>query len=161
MAAATRLLFALARDNMIVGSGLWKRVHPHHQIPRNAIWLVWGLNAIFVVVLTRIGQFDVVTSLSTIAGYLGYAGIVAAAVRCPTEASPGHFRLGVLRLPIALMALAWTLGLVAVLVAPLTNADQPYVPLVATVIGLTVGVLIYVVSIRARIRSGQAGPPLS
>ncbi|KAF5363814.1 hypothetical protein D9756_000043 [Leucocoprinus leucothites] len=59
---ASRVTFALARDNALPGSKLWKQVHPLTKTPVYAVWLVIFLSAIIAVLVWS----D--TALSSLAG---------------------------------------------------------------------------------------------
>lgn len=154
MAAATRLVFALARDNMLPGSAWLKRVHPVHQTPRNAILAVWILAAAVVVALENL---QLITSVATVTGYLGYLGIVIGSfwsVGLPMQVA--GFSLGRLRGPIATLASAWT---VFVVVALMGSAGDPRWLAGATLLAVVTGVALYFSEIRERILRGAAGPP--
>lgn len=43
---ASRVTFALARDNGLPGSRWWKQINPRTKAPVNAVWLIMGLSAI-------------------------------------------------------------------------------------------------------------------
>lgn len=155
MAAATRLVFALARDNMLPFSGWLKQVHPTHQTPRNAILAVWALSMIVVVVLERT---EIISSVATVTGYLGYLGIVIGAFWCREAADPeSSFSLGRLRVPIACLATAWTIS--AVLALLLADSEAGSRPAIASAIAVGAGFVLYVLLIAGRIRAGDAGPP--
>jgi len=155
MAATTRLLFSLARDNMLPGSGLLRRVHPTRKAPVYAILLVWVSSSLVVLTLERL---DLITSISAVAGYLGYGGIILTSFRTPESTGmTGMFTLGRWRVPIAVGALAWTALVVVALTLPTT--DGSHVPAWSTSIGIIVGVAVYFGMIRKRILSGRAGPP--
>jgi amino acid transporter len=83
MAATSRLLFALARDRMLPGSRWLAFVAEVHRTPRNAIIFVWAISSGVVLGLPSL---DIITQVSAVAGYLGYAGIVIAALRAPAGA---------------------------------------------------------------------------
>jgi len=161
MAATTRLIFALARDNMLPLSGWLKQVHPTHRVPRSAILLTWFVSSAVVVLLDNFGQLHLVTSISAVAGYLGYSGIIAATLMGTAGAPlPGMFSLGAARLPIAVAAVCWTLGLVVALVFPFSGDFDGYIPAICTTTAVGLGVVIYVAIVRARINRGEAGPPV-
>ena len=46
---ASRVTFALARDNILPGSKWWKQIHPRTQTPVYAVWLVISLSAVIAV----------------------------------------------------------------------------------------------------------------
>lgn len=61
---ASRVTFALARDNGLPGSRWWKIIHPRTKTPVYAVWLVLSLSAV-------IGVLEWTnTGLSSLAGYV-------------------------------------------------------------------------------------------
>ena len=62
-----------------------------HRTPRNTILFIWAASSAVVIGLPSL---DVITQISAVVGYLGYAGIVIAALRAPTPAVAEGFRLG-------------------------------------------------------------------
>lgn len=159
MAAASRLLFAMGRDRMLLGSKLLAAVDPATRIPRNAVVFVWLFSSAVVLGLPTL---DVITQISAVAGYCGYAGIVAASLHAPPRASADGFSLGRLRPVVAGLALAWTIVAVAALTVvplPLEGIAIRHLPAVSSVIGLVLGGAVYAIWIRGRILAGAAGPP--
>jgi len=160
MAAATRLIYALARDSMLPFSGWLGGVDPVHKIPRAAILSVWGASVLIVVALDQFERLHLVTSISALASYLGYSGILFAALRRQPEArGAGYFSLGKWRTAVGSAAIVWTLGLVAALAYPFGNDSRAYTPALATAAGVGLGVALYAILIRHRIAGGTAGPP--
>ncbi len=161
MAATSRLLFALARDRMLPGSRWLASVAEGHRTPRNAILFIWGVSSAVVLGLPSL---DIITQISAVAGYLGYAGIVVAALcSVPPPATDG-FRLGRARLWIGGAALVWVLGVVAALTipaTPLAGIRTQHLPALSTTVGVVLGVVIYLVVVRPRLRRGEAGPPMN
>ncbi len=146
MAATTRLVFALARDNMLPVSTVLKGVDAAHGTPRAAIVLVGLLSTGVVLLLEQSGVLVIITSIATIAGYLGYGGIVLAAIlglrwrgtqrpdmtssdigdeTQPSAAStvPRGFELGRWRKPVCWMALTWTLVAVVAVSLPVHDGQ--------------------------------------
>ena len=155
MAATTRLIFSLARDNMLPGSTLLKRVGRRSQSPTGAIALVWIIASAVVLGLKRL---DLITSISATAGYLGYACIVWAALRTPrSSADGGTFTLGRFAGPVAIAAMAWTLLVAAALTLPEVNGE--HLAFWSTAVGISIGVALYIALIRRRILRSEAGPP--
>ncbi|MBM4010744.1 MAG: amino acid permease [Planctomycetes bacterium] len=159
MAAASRLLYAMARDRMLPGSTLLAAVEPGTHSPRNAILFIWLLSSAVVLALPTL---DVITQISAVAGYVGYAGIVAAALWAPAAPVADGFTLGRLRVPVAGLALTWTLLVVAALTVPplpLEGIATRHLPAISSATGLALGAAIYLICIRPRILAGTAGPP--
>jgi amino acid transporter len=161
MAATSRLLFALGRDRMLPGSRWLARVAVGQQTPRNAILFLWATSSLVVVALPNL---EVITQISAVAGYLGYAGILIAALRAPpADGTTGHgFSLGRWRGWIAGAALLWVLGVVAALTVPPTELPgirTRHLPALSTAVAVGVGGGLYLGVIRGRLRRGEAGPP--
>lgn len=160
MAATSRLLFALARDNMLPGSKTLRQVGHVHQAPRNAILVVWFICTVVVLGLDRFGALNVITSVATVAGYLGYGGIAfSALVGLRGAPSISGFNLGRWRAPIALAGLAWTLLIVVALTVPADAGEYRYAPLFATLVAVAIGAVLYFTVAGPRLTRGEAGPP--
>ena len=156
MAGASRLIFSLSRDRMLPGSTWMGQVAVGKGTPRHAVIVVW-LISVGVVLIFR--QTDLISSISAVAGYLGYACVMIAALRSveTTEIRPAwQIRL------LPMLGLFWTIGLVLALAIPPTETPgwtDRHIPAKATSIALLAGIIIYAVSIRQRIGRGEAGPP--
>lgn len=159
MAATSRLLFAMARDRMLPGARWLAFVAEGHRTPRNAILFIWAVSSAVVLGLPSL---DIITQISAVAGYLGYAGIVIAALRRPTTTVTEGFRLGAARRWIGGAALVWVVGLVAALTippTPLPGIATQHLPALSTAIAIAVGIVLYFGLIRRRLVRGEAGPP--
>lgn len=152
MAAATRLIFAMARDRMLPGSSFLSRIDPTTHSPKESILLVWLASCIVIPVLQQVRDLS---SVATVAAYLGYTGIVIASLCLPeTVAAPG-FTLGRWRWAVAVLALGW----LGTAIAALTLTAPGFPIARACAVPLAIGVVVYFLFIRVRIRSGTAGPP--
>jgi amino acid transporter len=157
MAAASRLLFSLARDRMLPGSSWLSQIDEKHRTPRHALLLVWLLSTAVVLVFRKT---DLISSISAVAGYLGYACIMCAAIWQVRTAGGGRGR----ELILPLLALLWTLGLSAALVVPETEIPgwtDRHIPAKATSVAILLGLLLYLFWLRKRIQRGEAGPPVA
>jgi amino acid transporter len=108
MAAASRLIFAMARDNRFPAHRLFKRVNPHTRTPIPAtllqlglgIALILGVNGSVMLQLILAGAILVnIPYGMTIALYL--------AVRGKLDRKAGAFNLGRFEVPVAVTALVW------------------------------------------------------
>ena len=154
MAATTRLIFSLARDNMLPASTLLKSVHATRQSPTGAIAIVALISIAVVLILDDLAK---ITSVSATAGYLGYSAIALCAFLAkPGDTSGEYFSLGRLRKPICLIAIVWTLGVVAALTIP--KIDGGHQSAISTSIGIAAGIILYFLFVYSRIRQGTAGP---
>jgi len=157
LAHMTRLIFALARDNMLPLSRWLRIVKADSHTPVGAIVGLWLAASALVLVVRRM---DAIIAISTITGYLGYAGIVwtsLAATQLP-RLEPGGFRLGRLRGVIGWSALVWTLLLVVAVSVPQGSAG--WLPLELTGASTVLGIGLYFLLVRGRLRRGEAGPPI-
>jgi hypothetical protein len=155
------LLFALARDRMLPGSRWLAYVAEGQRTPRNAILFIWAISSVVVLALPSL---DVITQISAVAGYLGYFGIIIAALRAPAGTQTEGFRLGPARVWIGVSAMVWVLGLVAALTippTPLAGIQTEHLPALSTAIAIAVGVVLYFGLIRRRLNRGEAGPPVT
>lgn len=158
MATATRLIFSLARDRMLPCSEWLSWVDPVRQTPRNTIVAVWIDTSLVVLALKRL---DLITSISAICGYLGYAGILLGAIRGFRSPHGQAMQRGSLlrgwRVPIAIAALVWSVLLIfSIGVPPILKQD--YTSLISTAVALLAGISVYAAFVRRRIACGQAGP---
>jgi amino acid transporter len=159
MAATSRLLFALARDRMLPGSRWLALVAEGHRTPRNAILFIWAVSSAVVLGLPSL---DIITQISAVAGYLGYAGIVIAALGAAPASQRDGFRLGRARRWVGVAALFWVLGVVAALTIPPTpvaGMQTQHLPALSTSVGIGLGLIVYLALIRPRLLRGEAGPP--
>jgi amino acid transporter len=156
MAATSRLIFSLARDNMLPFSHLLKTIQPKRRTPSATIILIGIISSVIVLGLERLA---LITSISATAGYLGYAGIIAAGLitRRKQNASPGVFSLGAWSTAVRIAALFWTLLLVLALTIP--DTGDGHMPAKATTLAFAVGIILYALLIRGRLLRGEAGPP--
>ncbi len=159
MAATSRLLFAMARDRMLPASRWLAFVPEGQHTPRHAIIFIWVVSSAVVLGLPTL---DIITQISAVAGYLGYAGILIAALRTPTAPVTEGFRLGRARNWIGGAALVWVLGLVAALTIPPTpvpGVATQHLPAFSTAIAIALGIGLYLGVVRRRLLRGKAGPP--
>jgi len=157
LASATRLLFSMARDNMLPASSWLRRVHPRRATPATAIIFVWLVSCIVVLSLERI---EIITSVSAVATYIGYAVILVAAIRGMRERHGCEgFSLGRWRPVVGPIALAWVIFLIAALTVPVADPAVGRLPSRVMAGVLATGTMVYYLLIRARIRRGEAGPP--
>lgn len=160
MATATRLLFSMSRDNMLPFSSLMARVNEQRQTPQIATAVIWVFSMIIVVLFKRI---EIITSVGALAAYLGYAGIMLSTLitKNKLKATPG-FSLGKWRKPVQIIALTWTLLVVAALSIPETDLPGitlKHLPAAMAVVVAALGTVLYFLYVRRKIIKGIAGPP--
>lgn len=158
VAVQGRLLFALARDNIVPGSRLLRRVNGHTQTPVAAILAGTALSAaILVYAYEQQSAFNVLVGATAILPYVVYLMLTAAyALRrrgLATLHRPGTFTLGRGAVPVFIVSFAWLVFALWVLTVPAAfhKADR--------VVGgvLVLAVLWYLLILRRRINSGRAG----
>ncbi len=159
LASATRLLFSMARDNILPASSWLKRVSPARGTPTNAIVLVWFVSCVVVLSLERL---EIITSISAVTTYIGYAGIILAAMRGMHGRIDGPgFGLGVWRPVVGPVALVWVVCLIVALTLPVADPTIGRLPLKVLTGALAAGALVYYFVVRAKIQRGEAGTPVA
>ncbi|KAF7120480.1 hypothetical protein RHSIM_Rhsim13G0200300 [Rhododendron simsii] len=94
--SAARVVYALSRDKGIPFSPIWRRIHPVHKVPINAVWLCATLSTILGLPILKLNVvFTAIISISTI-GWVGSYGvpIFARLVMDQENFKPGPFYLG-------------------------------------------------------------------
>lgn len=139
MAACSRQVFAMARDERFPAHALMRRVNPKTQTPVAATVLILAVGLILMVVLPGEALLQLIIG-STILPALIYGGIVILylAVRKNLERREGGFSLGRFEVPVAVAALVWV---IIALVALVTPGDASVSVLI--VIGLVVAGGVY------------------
>ncbi|CAL5348441.1 unnamed protein product [Camellia sinensis] len=107
--SAARVVYALSRDNGIPFSPIWRRIHPKHKVPINAVWFCAVISAILGLPILKINViFNAIISISTIGWVGSYAvPIFARMMMAEENFKPGPFYLGKARRPVCLVALLW------------------------------------------------------
>jgi amino acid transporter len=157
-AASARLLYAMARDNVLPGSRLLRRVGGGRSTP------VPALLTSLVICLALLGYgyvngnaFGTLVGATALIPYLVYLLTVLGygTRRHRLDRLPGAFHLGRWAVPVFVAALVWLLAAVAALVLPAEFRNAVWV----TVGGLVLAGIWYVVGLHGRLRRGEAGPP--
>ncbi|MBB4683487.1 APC family permease [Amycolatopsis jiangsuensis] len=158
MAVATRMTFALSRDNMLPASRGLQKVTSRSRAPARAIIFVAavaiGLN------LLNDGLVGQIYAMVGLTYYLVYGlTLIATAIasrrgRIPA-ARPGVFDLGRWLNPIVVLGLLWCAAVVTALTVPEDNRQNA----ITAAVVLGVGFLWWVLVLRRRLKNGEAGPP--
>ena len=163
MLVATRLLYSMARDNVLPASRLLQKVSVGRKVPAAAVWTTGVISvAILLSALINAQAFAYILGLSALGYFTVYvlttSGLILAGHRGRMPAAtPGTFDLGVLRKPVHIIGLvAFTAVLAALLLLPDFRANGRIFLAV-----LVVAALWWAVVLRGRIARGQAGPALS
>ncbi len=128
-AAASRLLFAYGRDQMIIGSGYLVRISPRHHVPVNAV-LVTALVPALVSV-TGLWLKDAIATIISFAAagiYIAFQMLVLGALiaRVRGWRPAGVFRLGRWALPVNIAALLFGVGAITDMMWPRAPQDPWY-----------------------------------
>lgn len=147
MATASRLLFSMARDGMLPFSDWLSKVNGKTKTPQASTVTVFVLSCMAVLLFRKI---EVITSVSALASFIGYAGIMFACSREKISLVSG-------------LAFIWSLAMIAALSIPetqISGLDIRHLPAVSAAFVLIIGALVYLFFVRPRILSGKAGPPI-
>jgi amino acid transporter len=129
-AATSRLVFAYARDKMIVGSEFFSAISPHTRVPVRALVLS-GVVAALIVGIGYFFQNAIATIVnSAIIGiYAAFQMIVfgALAARLRGWKPGGQFTLGAWGLPVNIVALCYGVGAILDMIWPRTPGSPWYV----------------------------------
>ncbi|HEX3808402.1 MAG TPA: amino acid permease [Rhizomicrobium sp.] len=127
-AATSRLVFAYARDKMIVGSEALSKLSPHTHVPTRALVLS-GIVAAIIICLGLIFQnaIAIIVASAIIGIYAAFQMIVvgALAARLRGWRAAGRFRLGAWAMPVNIVALLYGVGAIVDMAWPRTP-DQPW-----------------------------------
>jgi amino acid transporter len=122
-AATSRLIFAYARDKMIVANGFLSGLSPHTHVPTRAL----ALSGIVAAVIICLGLFfqnaiGTIVNSAIIGIYAAFQMIVlgALAARLRGWTPAGQFRLGAWGMTINVVALAYGLGAIVDMIWPRT-----------------------------------------
>ncbi|MCU1422567.1 MAG: amino acid permease [Microbacteriaceae bacterium] len=156
----TRLLYSLSRDNMMPFSRALRHVSPTRKTPTTAV-LTLGAVSVLLLLSALVSQqaFNYFLGIATLAFFTTYVlqtiGLLIASVRKRMPAAePGTFTLGRARIPILIVGLVVFLIVEAALLFLPAFAGNGFV--FAGV--LAVGALWWLVVLRRRLSSGEAGP---
>ncbi|WEW56177.1 hypothetical protein PRK78_001614 [Emydomyces testavorans] len=133
--AASRLVFAVARDGVLPFSSWVSRVSPNGQ-PHNAVLVVWGVAA--AVTCTILPSTVAFTSLVSAAGVPSAAayGLICLGRVCltPKKFPKPRWSLGRLSRPFQIIGIFWNAWVVAVLFSPyqfpVTGKNLNYAPII-------------------------------
>jgi amino acid transporter len=141
-AAASRLIFAYARDQMIFGSKYLSRMSPGHHVPATALIVMGAIPA--VIALSALWLQDAITTIISFAAigiYISFQMVVLAALYARSKGwrPSGPFTLAPWGWLVNLLALAYGLGAIVNILWPRSPNDPWYVNYAMLV--TTVGVL--------------------
>jgi amino acid transporter len=158
MAVATRMVFALSRDNMLPASRAFGEVHDTTGTPIVAI-----ISVTVLAVVLNVLNAGLVAKIFAIVGlgyYATYLLTMLAALyahrrgRIP-DAPAGVFSLGRWLVPTASFGVVWTLAVIVTLTIPKVNNTTAYYFIGA----VALGGLWWLIGLRRKLNAGEAGPP--
>ena len=125
-AAASRLLFAYARDEMIVGSEYLKHLSPGRHVPAKALLVSGAVPAI--IALSALWLQDAIATIISFASvgiYIAFQMIVVAALVARTRGwrPAGSFTMGAWGLPVNVVALVYGLSAIVNMSWPRSPSD--------------------------------------
>ena len=156
-AAQARLVYSLARDNMLPFSAWFRKVNPRTQTPIIALVVFGVLDIAFMIYgYLQTNAFGTLVAATAIIPYIIYFLITVAYARkrAVLEHVPGDFHLGRWAKPVIGLVLAWTVlvMLILALPAPFHGSDKVIAG------GAVLAALWYFLVLRGRLRNGTAGP---
>ena len=153
-AAASRLIFAYARDQMIFASRFFSRMSPGRRVPSNALWTMGAIPALIALsALWLQNAIATIISFASVGIYIAFQMIVLAALvaRAQGWKPAGTFRLEGWGWSVNLVALAYGIAAITNILWPRSQPGDPwYVPygMLATTVGIVVVGGIYMVLAR-------------
>lgn len=120
--SAARVVYALSRDRGIPFSSIWRKLHPKHKVPSNAVWLCAAICILLGLPILKVNVvFTAITSICTIGWVGGYAvPIFARMTMAEKNFKAGPFYLGKARRPVCLVAFLWICYTCSVFLLPTT-----------------------------------------
>lgn len=160
MLVATRVVYAMGRDNMFPASGFLRRVSTRHKVPTNSVWVTGAVSILLLVsALANEQTFSYILGMSALGYFCVYVittvGLIVAQRRGRIpEAEKDMFTLGRLRLPIYVLGLiAFSAVFAALLFLPDFRANA-----IVFIIAMALAAVWWAVRLRDRIARGEAGP---
>ena len=138
MATASRLIFSMSRDSVLPNSS-WLKSIDKNKSPGNSLILIGILATIFIVVFNKI---EVITSVSAIAGYIGYCGIIFSSFYLKDDIKS---RIKTSK-TVKFFTLIWCVFVVMCLIIPgqsIEGFNSEYIPAISTLIFIILGLIIF------------------
>ncbi|TFK34019.1 amino acid transporter [Crucibulum laeve] len=116
---ASRVTFALARDNGLPGSRWWKQINRRTQTPVNAVWLVMLVSAVIGVLAFSETALSSLAGATVVGLYTSYAIPILLRITSGRKMFvPGPFSLGRYSVPIGTIAVLWAIFVSVLLCFP-------------------------------------------
>ncbi|MET3696685.1 amino acid/polyamine/organocation transporter (APC superfamily) [Bacillus oleivorans] len=151
MASASRMIFAMARDDVFFGAKAFKKVNPKTSVPVNAVIFVLIFGIIAVLFLDSLTLLVGATAVLPALLYL--LTVVSYTFKKKDLPDTGSFDLGKWRKPLQIFAILWLIFEIGILTVP---SEFHSVAIVASIL-LAVGIIIYFTVFKKRIDSGEIG----
>jgi amino acid transporter len=156
MAATSRMIFAMSRDDRFPGHRLFKRVNPrtHTPIPATLLQLVLGIALIVGITGNAMIQLILAGAILVTIPY-AMTVVLYLAVRGKLERQAGAFSLGRFEVPVAVTALVWLLA-----AAFVSIASAPTIVPILIVVGMLLsgaGYLGYLMMFRREVLEQEPG----
>jgi amino acid transporter len=140
---ASRILFAVARDEHIAGASVFRKVSSH-GVPAASVWLVGLIEIVSVLVAKDLADLYAAPVVLLSLGYLITVTCFVTGVKKLPETN--NFSLGGWHWPVVVLAVLWLIGLIGILTVP---AEFNFVALIAGGV-IVVGIVLYFVAGRRR-----------
>jgi amino acid transporter len=160
MAASSRLIFSLSRDNMLPASPALATVSKTTGSPSGALFVAAGLSVALILIGSTIAAqaMSLIVGMASVGYYAVYALTILGAILAANRGlltAKSSFDLGQWAGPIRIIAFVWSLAVIAVLTIPEANQQT------ALMAGgfFAIAAVWYAVSLRGRLQRGEAGVP--
>jgi len=161
-AAASRIVFSFARDDMFPGSRVFSQVSPRHRVPVNSLLAVNVVPVlIFVFVYFSPDSLVRIAAFQVLAGYAAFQLVVLAALRMRLRGwrPAGAWSLGRYGLVVNIAALVYGVLAMVLLAAPTGDAETPFVDRWIALIGFLVVSAVGLVYLLAAKPEGKSTAP--
>ena len=168
-AAASRLVYSMARDGFLPGSKQLAKFNERRHVPNNAL-LVAAIVPGLVVILSLflVQALFALVGFGTVGIYMGFGMVVLAALRARIKGwkPAGKFRLGAWAYPVNIIALVWGVAAIINIIWPRPTGGtwvEDYLLIMTTVGVIAIG-WIYMLASKAYLRgdapAGDASGPI-
>ena len=141
MATASRLIFSMSRDSVLPNSK-WLKSIDKNKSPGNSLILIGILATLFIVLFNKI---EVITSVSAIAGYTGYCGIIFSSFYLKENNKSGIKTSKLTKF----FTLLWCVFVVLCLIIPgqsIEGFNTEYIPAISTGIFIILGIIMFIIN---------------
>ena len=141
MATASRLIFSMSRDSVLPNSK-WLKSIDKNKSPGNSLILIGILATLFIVIFNKI---EVITSVSAIAGYTGYCGIIFSSFYLKENNKSGIKTSKLTKF----FTLLWCVFVVLCLIIPgqsIEGFNTEYIPAISTAIFIILGIIMFIIN---------------